>query len=335
MKIGPAGKLREEKEGADKWPDLTIQQMGRFAFPLHYDDTEAASDRAVLLAPFNSISRATHGGARNDVEVRDLWRLLDNKDELSRADAIDWDKVAGLVAQALDAMEPPHQGGKGRPPLTTTCYADQFDKYLRKTTRSGPESRSYITSSLFGDQPFTTAFGREWPNPALLVRRIVDQRMAFDGVLGPVHGDLHPKNIVIDAANAVQIIDFGWATVDRPIVVDYLLLDLNLRGTTLPSQISEDSILQLASFLHPEHDLSLLPGAVQNRAKIIQQVIWNKARERVVREDWVKEYMIPLFLVGYGLLVHLDSARNQPALAATVLQLAQELDDIVPLVLAA
>lgn len=331
VKIGPARKLREEKQGADRWPNLTGQQMGRFAFPLYYDDTEAGSDRAVLLAPFNSISRATHGGARNDVEVRDLWRLLDNKNELSRADAIDWDKVAGLVAQALDAMEPPHQGGKGRLPLTTTSYAVQFDKYLRKTVQSGPESRSYMPSALFGDKPVTTAFGREWPNPTLLVRRIVDRRMTFKGVLGPVHGDLHPKNIVLDAANAVQIIDFGWATVDRPIVVDYLLLDLNLRGTTLPSQISEEGILQFASFLRPECDLNSLPGAVQGRAKIIKEVIWAKAGERVVRENWAEEYMIPLFLVGYGLLVYLDSARNQPALAATVLQLARELEKIVPL----
>lgn len=330
VKIGPPRSLSEEKQGADQWPKLTSQQMGRFAFPLHYDDTDAEVERAVLLAPFNSISRSTHGGSRNDVEVRDLWRLLDDKDELSGRDKIDWAKVSGLIAQALDVMEPPHQGGRGKPSLTTVCYADQFERYLRKTTETGEKGRSHMPAALFGDGSVTEAFGRKWVNPALLVRRVLHQRMSFASVLGPVHGDLHPKNIVLDAANAVQIIDFGWATINRPIVVDYLLLDLNLRGITLPSQISEQCILKLASFLRPEHNLEALPHTVRGRAKIIQDVIWHKASERVVRHDWATEYMIPLLLVGYGLLVHLDSARNQPALIATVLQLAQELDAVVP-----
>ena len=72
--------------------------------------------------------------------------------------------------------------------------------------------------------------------------------MRFTGILGAVHGDLHPKNIVLGNYGNVQIIDFGWAGVDPHVVVDYALLDINIRGTTLPSQISEHSILDLGGF---------------------------------------------------------------------------------------
>jgi hypothetical protein len=154
--------------------------------------------------------------------------------------------------------------------------------------------------------------------------------MSFSGILGAVHGDLHPKNIVLTGYDGVQIIDFGWATNARHVVVDYVLLDLNLRGTTLPSQIDEGAILSLARFLKPDDDLDALPTPVRARAEVIRNVIWKKAKERAIETNWTEEYLIPLLLVGYGLLVHLDRARNQPALIATVLQLSELLEPTVP-----
>jgi predicted unusual protein kinase regulating ubiquinone biosynthesis (AarF/ABC1/UbiB family) len=147
----------------------------------------------------------------------------------------------------------------------------------------------------------------------------------FEGVLGAVHGDLHPKNIVIDGDEVARIIDFGWAQPASHIVIDYVLLDLNLRGTTLPSQLGEGEVLSLAGFLRPGQDKATLNGMARRRAEIIEQEIWARAQKSAVT-DWEREYLVPMLLVGYGLLVHLDSARNQPALVATVLSLAGELE---------
>ena len=64
----------------------------------------------------------------------------------------------------------------------------------------------------------------------------------------------------------------------------------------------------------------------RTRAEIIEQEIWARAQKNAVT-DWEREYLVPMLLaVGYGLLVHLDSARNWPALVATVLSLAGELE---------
>lgn len=330
VKVGTADKLTEERDGADKWPKLSRFEESRFARPLLLDTADA--DYAILLAPFQSLSRLADGGRRNDIEVQDLWRLLEEKTELLPGKSPDWTKIGALVGKALDAMDPAHRCGFAEPKAEEAEYAVQYAWYLRKTVQDGDESAKYIPNSIFGEGATTLAFGRSWTNPTSIVRRIIDQRMRFTGRLGAVHGDLHPKNIVIGEHDAVQIIDFGWAAVKKHIVLDYVLLDLNLRGTTMPSQVSEHAILKLAECLRPGDDLDALPSAVRERARIIQDVIWKRVRQRALVGDWDREYLVPLFLVGYGLLVYLDNARNQPALVATVLQLANDLDRFIPTV---
>ena len=318
VKIGQYEKLSEEIEGAKKWPVLTTQARTKFAFPLQLDNDDP--ERAVLIAPFQSHSEAGLDGSRNKIEVRDLWRLLEHREEPNPAYFTDWPKIGRLVAEALDAVQHPHRAGRANPKAEATNYFEQYEWYLRGTTT---DFAKHIPVLLFGTSDTTRAFGREWPNPTEVVHEISNRRLPFSGILGAVHGDLHPKNIVLASYDSVNIIDFGWATHPRHIVADYVLLDLNLRGTTLPSQICEADILALARFLRPEDDVNSLPLPVRERAKIIKEVIWAKAKARAVEIDWTAEYLIPLLLVGYGLLVHLDAARNQPALIATVLHLSE------------
>ncbi|NVJ09746.1 hypothetical protein HUW63_31555 [Myxococcus sp. AM001] len=324
VKIGAVDKLRREKEGAGKWPRLHDQARSKFAFPLQLDDTDPK--RAVLIAPFQSLSETHADGSRNKVEVRDLWRLLENKDDPNPTSKTDWKKIERLVAETLDSVVHSHRDGRARPKAEATTYAEQYEWYLRETING---KAKHLPQLLFGTEARTSALGHEWPNPTEVVRCIIEKRMSLWGILGAVHGDLHPKNIVLTGYEAVQIIDFGWATSPRHVVVDYVLLDLNLRGTTLPSQIDEGAILSLAGFLKPDDDIDALPMPVRARAGVIRNVIWEKAKERAIAKHWTEEYLIPLLLVGYGLLVHLDSARNQSALVATVLQLSKLLEPTV------
>lgn len=101
--------------------------------------------------------------------------------------------------------------------------------------------------------------------------------------------------------------------------MDYLLLDINLRSTTLPSQLAETDMLAMADFLDRSQDPDSLSSLLQPRAKLIKDEIWLRLSSNNIVVDWRKEYLIPLFIVAYGLLVHLDDARNQAALIATVL----------------
>lgn len=317
VKIGKADKLREEKKGAEDWPTLSQKDAERFALPFLLDQDD--SNWAVLVAPFHSKFNITEEGTRNTIEVRDLWRLLENKDELLGLDDGHWGKIEICVAEALDAVQSPHHDTLAKPKRVVQSYGSAYKWYMRRTT--GTCRLRHIPRLIFGSESTVWAFGRTWYNPVPLVEELVSGR-EFSGCVGAVHGDLHPKNIVLNHQNAARIIDFGWAKRDAHIVQDYLLLDINLRGTTLPSQMAEADVLAFASFLNPCQNVADLPISVQPRARIIKDVIWEKAKARAV-QDWEAEYLIPLLLVGYGLLVFLDNARNQPALVATVLAAAR------------
>lgn len=108
-----------------------------------------------------------------------------------------------------------------------------------------------------------------------------------------------------------------------------MLLDLNLRAMTLPAQTSESDVIALADMLGPADNVESLPNNIRQRARIIKNVIWDRATRTDIA-DWEREYLVPLFLVGYGLLVYLDTARNQAALVASVLALAEKLMGALP-----
>ena len=319
VKIGSADSLRAEKAGADGWPHLSQQEAARFARPIYLNETDP--DWAVLIAPFHSLFETGETGVRNIVKLADLWQLLDNKNELLSLDTEHWQRVQRCVEQALDAVQSPHRASLAKPKRETHAYGSAYAWYLRSTT--GPGRLCHIPKLIFGSEPTVTMFGQTWVNPVPVVEDLVATKH-FEGCFGAIHGDLHPKNIVLNHEHAARIIDFGWARRDAHIVQDYLLLDLNLRGVTLPSQMGESDILAIASFLEPSQAVDALPLSVRPRAKIIRDVIWRRAQQRAV-VDWNIEYLTPFLLVSYGLLVHLDSARNQPALVATILSATRAL----------
>lgn len=149
------------------------------------------------------------------------------------------------------------------------------------------------------------------------------------GTRGAIHGDLHPKNIVFDEDGLVYIIDFGWAKKNAHVVADYVLLDINLRSMTLPAQIAEEDIVAASSYLYPTDALPKGSNPLQERLIIVKEQIWDTActNEAVELDNWHKEYLVPFFIVAYGLLVHLEHARNQRALVATVLGAAKRIKD--------
>ena len=104
------------------------------------------------------------------------------------------------------------------------------------------------------------------------------------------------------------------------------MLDINLRSITLPSQVDESAVFGIAGFLHGDRKPTGLRPAVRARVDLIHEHIWGRVKRRGIVEDWTAEYVIPFFMMAYGLLVHLDTARNQMALVATVLAAAEYID---------
>lgn len=329
VKVGGPGKLEPEIEFIDHWPTLPTDVLSHFAIPIHIDKEDP--NKVVLIAPFRSQAIPDNDGIKLGVILTDLWTLLNKKEELLLGYESKWEEICRYVGHALDMVAHVHRNNTAKYCRIISNYEEAYYWYLRDTTElkknKNKASRSHIPQLLFGDEREVTAFGRNWPNPSHTLRYLIDSEVSFNGVFGPVHGDLHPKNIVVGHGDTVQIIDFGWAQNHAHVIVDYLLLDINLRGTTLPSQIKQTDIIDMAQFLMPDQEFDKLHPLLKPRAKVIKNEIWSRIRSNNLVHDWHSEYLIPFFLVAYGLLVYLDAARNQPALIASVLAAADLIED--------
>ena len=235
VKIGALKKLKAEIDFIKDWPTLREDIRTHFAIPLRLDKID--SNSAVLIAPFRSQFWPADGGIRQDLRHADLWNMLHRPEELRTSNSHDWAEIKRTVGHALDTVDYVHRDNKAQYLRSSSTYKAAYDGYLRGTfaATGTVADRTHIPQRIFGDADQVSAFGRTWPNPSLLINELMSASGEFEGTMGPVHGDLHPKNIVIGHADAVQIIDFGWAGARQHVVVDYLLLDINLRSTTLPS----------------------------------------------------------------------------------------------------
>jgi hypothetical protein len=330
-KIGSSRKLKEEFDQANAWPTLPARTAARFARPIWYAGSIVREDPdvAVLLAPFSSEATPSLDGTRHSMRVRDLWRLLNDASEVLTGSCESLVRVEQHLGHVFDHMDILHRAGLARYQRRQVVFADEYDWYLRGTSprTTSAQSRLPIIVNLFGNDPTVLRFGRTWPNPLHLINSLCSSGMGHDAYCGAIHGDLHPKNIVL-GDGLESVIDLGWAQRSAHIIKDYVLLDINLRAITLPPCWTEWQIVEFTALLDPQDAIGDWPMPLERRANIIKQVIWGRA-ERAVR-DWVWEYVVPYFLVAYGLLVFLDTARNQTALLASVLNAADRLTNLCP-----
>ena len=327
VKVDEPKKMRDEYASVQQWPPLSPSIEKHFARPIMCEP--AGDNLAVLIAPFRSVDETDPGRSRRNVRLDDLWQLL-NAEDWTRGDAASTElaEVGIHLERTLDLASRLHLGDHTSYQRKTLTYGSALEWYLRNTcaTEGSNRSKTRIPENIFGAEPSVRAFGRDWPNPRRVIDRLLESARAFEAATGPVHGDLHPKNIVLDRDGELYIIDFGWARTGAPVVVDYIMLDINLRSITLPSQVGVQHVLDIASFLSIDQQAPAPHPLIEARVELIRDKIWRRLKTGVV-QDWVTEYIVPFFMVAYGLLVHLDSARNQMALVATVLAAGKLVDE--------
>lgn len=329
VKIGPASGLKREYRQAKEWPRLAAQVDARFARPIWFGEKLVPQypEKAVLVAPFSSEWSLSLDGLSHEMRVNDIWRLLNDPAELT-GNYTSVNAARDHLTAVLSLFDPVHRRNRAEHQREARAYHVEYKRYLRQTApRDGKLKNEHIPVQLFGLNEFVEWFGKAWPNPVRIVDKVCTRGLTFQGCYGAIHGDLHPKNIAL-AGGIEYVIDFGWANSKAHVIKDFLLLDLNLRAITLPPQASEPEVLALAGFLEPGASMGSVGAFMKVRGEVIQSCIWSGAKR--VTKDWCREYVLPLFLVGYGLLVYLDTARNQAALIASVLSAAEMLRGRLP-----
>ncbi len=78
----------------------------------------------------------------------------------------------------------------------------------------------------------------------------------FDLPAGPVHGDLHTQNVLVDELGECFPIDFGWTRSDSSPLIDVVMLECSLKYLALPMRSDLRPLLHvegaLAAFDSPE-----------------------------------------------------------------------------------
>ncbi len=316
IKLDQREKLEHELANSRSWPRHPFDDNSRFAHPFWLQALRAEADSAaVLIAPFASEGALNLRQAGWHLRLNDLWQMLTAKAEPPTA------KIGRHFRDLYELMYQVHRDGHVRCSSRRVTYKDEYGKYLRGLE----DPMALIPKALFGHESVTRLLGEEWPNPGIVVRKVLDLT-EFSACCGPVHGDLHPKNVVVDRSLRVNVIDYGWASRSGHIIKDYVLMEANLRAITLSSVVDYKLVRALADCLTPSAPEILATGPIGFRESTIRSCLWKQVLQHRLVSDWDREYIIPLFLVMFGLLKHMDDARNQSSLLLTVLSLARHVD---------
>lgn len=305
VKVGEHSKLLVEREVHDYWP-ATGDPL-RFALPFFLGNP-ASDGLAVLIAPFSS--RRAPRQSDWDLHINDLWSVLTSPGT---------GDLPGINSRLLELLHLVHQNGR------TTCERQQrglfaeYEWYLR-----GMDGATDDVVRMLGSADVVYEFGKEWRNPVSVLAEL--RRAApVEVSVGPLHGDLHPKNVVLDADGRVCIIDYGWAHRSGHVVKDFILLDLNYRAITAPARVPTAALLAAAQNLVPGDRVPCAEADLEERLDVIRDGLWEFLLSHRLVSDWRNEYLVPMFLVAYGLIKYVDEARNQNALLITLLSLATRL----------
>ena len=131
--------------------------------------------------------------------------------------------------------------------------------------------------------------------------------------VAPVHGDLHPDNIVIDRNRVPHLIDFAWAHRSRDVLIDYVLLESSIRfmafawagAINLSDQLKVDRVLlDENGFRRIKSIRFTSPGRRDDYSRLgcAVGVIRKRARALLGDRFSMQSYLLTQFILLYGLL---------------------------------
>lgn len=318
LSVSHRDKLREEYDNAQSIKPFAYDQKDSFAIPIDFDNEQ--QDYHVLWSIFSPSDAIWPGGVSDPttttLKVQDLRAPLESGDNNAAQPILDsaFRLLSNLHHRLNRAQSEERQ------------FGDEYARYLRKLDddvwgREWKEAWGQSTTQHIEDA------GGHFANPFWVLEQIRIVRKPM--YIGAVHGDLHPGNIVL-AAGQPRIIDFGWAQDGAHVAKDFVLMECNLRFHTVRPQLSQSDVYGLSDWI--EWDAPV-PGCLgvyaRGRVDLIQR-LRNIAKATIQRDghetDWNWEYLVPLFLVAFGLLRFAPHLGNQQAAVRFVLALATHIE---------
>jgi len=199
FKIGPLLKLRQEREAAQSIASVFMRHFSHIELFEEDSVNIALEDRLALL-------RQEFMG---DVEGRavNLKRFI----ELSRKEFIAEQVLRKLYEETMAAWHPiPTPSASIHESMITQPFSETLDWWLSRMNLAAAADE--IGSSALEKQ-LEIRFNLTLRNVEEIVNRLVATQEQIR--VGPVHGDLHAENVLIDEAKNINVIDYGWTALDK------------------------------------------------------------------------------------------------------------------------
>jgi hypothetical protein len=141
----------------------------------------------------------------------------------------------------------------------------------------------------------------EYPNPLTSCKKILNQ--VLEGRISYVHGDLHPRNVLVDDTGKAWLIDFAKVK-QRHNLFDFIKLEAYIR---LFSLAAERKDFGLEEYMQFEKALCRNTAAPNNTSlskayAIIQAIRKTATAYMRIPSNFNKEYLTPLFLYCLALM---------------------------------
>lgn len=269
--------------------------------PVFTADKSADKWGAFLLS--HKGSAAADYAARFPLSFRDVMyhrgRYRDSK-ERAEIPSINLTVIERTLTTALSLLTAAHSRSTKEKHNLREIYFPYFRKHASKRRiRQVLRDKANVPSFQF--------MGKQIENPLLFLEELPQ---TFKLCIGPVHGDLHPDNIILDSSLNPRLIDFAWGGHNRDILVDYVLLECSIRfwhfpgcaNLTLQGNIDEmllakDGYADIHSVDFHEYDNK---HAFLRLAKMIK--IIRMHAESVLGDSFsMRNYLLAQFIVLYGL----------------------------------
>jgi hypothetical protein len=210
-------------------------------------------------------------------------------------------KLVRLVRQVYeDSCEKAHIAAKKE----TIVLYKEYRKYFRE---NGARPRIKQALGKQASEDKCTVLGTKIVNPLQVLKKGFRRKLVC--AVGPIHGDLHTSNVVLDKKNQPHLIDFRWADIEGHILKDYVLLENSIRFMLFPQDISTDDQLKADKALLKEEgykDIIAMIFSSPPATKSFHRLARLVAAVRVAAKEHISrnfnEYLAAQFLVLYGLV---------------------------------
>jgi hypothetical protein len=206
------------------------------------------------------------------------------------------------------------------------AFGKEYAWYLRETSE---RLLSDPLPSLFSERSSIKIYGFKLNDPRRILHRIKEH--VVDSQVCPVHGDLHPNNVLFGPELSPVLIDYAFGHLNGHFIKDFVLMECSLRFLLPPKLLQPEIVTELDEMLLQESGYQdfEMPKARGRTTEVVTEMISlvdtirSECRYRAPQYDFT-EYLIAQYMVLLGNLKLLPYQDFRTLLA--VCRLADYLD---------